>query len=147
MDFITAIASVTKGLEVLKVMRDIDKNFDAASYKGQIAELTAALADAKRDLVDAWDEVASREKEIERLKAAFRLRGENTVVARGLRFEKSSDSSPVGMPYCKRCETMDGILIQLASIRGKEGYKAVCPQCKADFGSEHGYMYPENIPR
>lgn len=147
MDFVTAIASVNQGLEVLKVMRDIDKNFDAASYKGKIAELTVALADAKRDLVDARDEVAAMQKEVGRLKETFRLRAENTVVVRGRRYDKRPDGSPMGMPYCERCETMNGILIHVAGTRGKEGYKAVCPQCKSDFGIEHGYTYPEDSPR
>jgi hypothetical protein len=144
MDFVTAIASVTKGLEILRAMQAIDKQFDAASYKGQIAELTAALADAKRDLVDARDEVAAREKEIDRLKEAFRYRNENTVVVRGLRYDQRPEGGPMGMPYCERCEKMDGILIRLAGIRGRDGYQAVCPQCKSNYGMEHGYMYPED---
>jgi hypothetical protein len=144
MDFVTAIASVTKGLEILKVMRDIDKNFDAASYKGKIAELTVALADAKRDLIDARDEVDIKDKEISRLKEVFRGRSENTVISRGRRYEARPDGSPMGMPYCDRCETMDGILIRLTEVVGKEGYKAICPQCKSDFGREHGFTYPED---
>jgi hypothetical protein len=146
MDFVTAIASVTKGLEILKVMRDIDKNFDAASYKGQMAELTVALADAKRDLVDARDEVASKEKEIARLKETFRRRSDDTVVVRGLRFEKSPGGGAMGMPFCDRCETVDGVLIRLANVSGKDRRTAICPQCKADYGLEHGYLYPEQMP-
>jgi hypothetical protein len=146
MDFVTAIASVTKGLEILKAMQDIDKNLDAASYKGKIADLTVALADAKRDLVDARDEVAAGQEKIARLKEAFRMRAEGTVVVRGRRYERHPDGTPMGMPYCQRCETMDGVLIHLAEVSGKEGYKAVCPQCKSDFGIEHGYMYPEDGP-
>ncbi len=139
MDFVAAIASITKGLEVLKVIRDIDKNFDAASYKGKIAELTTALADAKLALVDARDEAAGKQKEIDRLKEAFRQRSENTVIVQGCRYEKSADGKPLGMPYCERCEKIDGVLIHLASTGGKDGYKAICPQCKSDFGRKHGY--------
>jgi hypothetical protein len=47
MDFVAAITSVTKAFEILKTMQDIDKNFDAASYKAKIAELSVALADAR----------------------------------------------------------------------------------------------------
>jgi hypothetical protein len=143
MDFGTAIASVTHALELLRVMKDIDKDFDAASYKGRIAELTVALADAKRDLVDARDAVADSQKEIERLKETFRRRTESTVVVRGRRFEKTPAGEAMGMPFCDRCETMDGILIRLVSvIDAKTGRKAICPQCKSDFGNELGFIYP-----
>jgi hypothetical protein len=145
MDFVTAITSVTKGFEILKTMQDIDKNFDAASYKAKIAELFVALADAKRDLVDARDEVAAKENEIERLKQTFRRRAEATVVVRGRRYEVRPDGKPMGMPYCDRCETVDGILIRLVRVTGEHNYTAVCPQCKTDFGREQGYMYPEDI--
>jgi hypothetical protein len=72
---------------------------------------------------------------------------ENTVVVRGLRYEKRPDGGgPMGMPYCERCEKIDRVLIRLAGVRGNDGYKAICPQCKSDFGMEHGYIYPEDRP-
>jgi hypothetical protein len=149
MDFITAITSVTKGIEVLKALQTIDKQFDAASYKVQIAELTVALADAKMALVDARDEVAERDKEIIRLKENFRQRGKDTIVFQGMRYDKNpADGMPMGGAYCARCDTMDGFLIHLARVPTKEGYKSICPQCKAVFAAAAAYQfpYPENQP-
>jgi len=34
------------------------------------------------------------------------------------------------MPFCIRCDTIDGILIRLAKTSTKDGYKALCPSCK-----------------
>jgi hypothetical protein len=149
MDFITAITSVTKGIEVLKALQTIDKQFDAASYKVQIAELTAALADAKMALVDARDEVAERDKEIIRLKESFRQRREDTIVVRGMRYDKNPvDDKPMGVAYCSRCDTMDGVLIHLERVYAKDGSKSICPQCKAVFAptATFQYPYPENQP-
>ncbi len=141
-DFAVALASVTKGLEVLKTMQEIDKNYDAATYKRKIAELMSAVADAKMALIEAREDAASKDKEIDRLKDGLRFRHENTVVVRGFRYEKGQNEGPIGMPFCPRCDTIDGVLIRIAETRGKDGYKAICPNCKSDFGLLHGYGYP-----
>ncbi len=68
MDIPIALTSLTKGLELLKAIREIDKNFDAATYKGKIAELMSTVADAKNALIEARHELAARDQEIKRLK-------------------------------------------------------------------------------
>jgi hypothetical protein len=79
-----------------------------------------ALADAKISLIDARDEVDHRDKEISRLKETLRQRTEDTIVVKGMRYEKHPDTGKaVGMPYCGRCEAMDGVLIRLArTVKG-----------------------------
>src|SRR5258708_32123904 len=79
MDIPIALTSLTKGLELLKAIREIDKNFDAATYKGKIAELMSTVADAKNALTEARDELAARDQEIKRLKTNFQLKDDNTV--------------------------------------------------------------------
>jgi len=140
-DFAVALTSLTKGLEALRAIQEIDKNLDAATYKAKIADLMSAVADAKIALVDAREEIASKDKEIDQLKEGLRFRRENTIVVRGFRFEKAQNRSPMGMPFCTRRDTIDGILIRLAKTSTKDGYKALCPSCKADFGGEHGFGY------
>ena len=61
--------ALSKGLETLKIMREIDKDFDAAAYKAKIAELMGSVADAKIALIDAneqisetWSNVSQRRK-------------------------------------------------------------------------------------
>jgi soluble cytochrome b562 len=71
-DFAVALASKTKGWEALKAIQEIEKNLDAATYKAKVAELMSAVADAKIALVDAREEVASKNKEIGRLKEGLR---------------------------------------------------------------------------
>lgn len=139
-DFVAALTSLTKGFEVLKTMKEIDKNLDAATYKARIAELMSAVADAKIALVDARDEVATKVQGIAKLKEGLRIRRDNTLVVQGFRYEKGENGQPIGMPFCTRCDTVDVVLIRVRTREGES--KAAWPQCKADFGFQHGYPYP-----
>lgn len=141
MDIPLALTAMSKSLEVLKAIREIDKDFDAASYKAKIAELMSSVAEARIALADARDEIAAKDKEIARLKDGLKFREDHTIVVRGRRYEKGSNGKPIGMPFCERCDTVDGLLIRIASTSSKDGYVAICPQCKANYGREHGYSY------
>jgi hypothetical protein len=141
MDIPLVLTTLSKSLEALKAIRDIDKDFDAASYRAKIAELMNSVADAKIALTEAQDEIAAKDKEITRLKDGLKFREERTIFVRGRRYEKGSNEKPIGMPFCERCDTVDGILIRIAGNFTKEGYVAICPQCKANYGQQHGYPY------
>jgi len=140
MDFIGAMATATKAIEGLKLLRGLEKSFDEASLL-TIADLTTNLADLKIALGEAKSEAAEKDAEISRLKNEFAFRAENTIESEGFRYEKSSDGKPQGMPFCTRCEKVDGRLIPIAFTMSKAGNKSVCPQCKADFGAQHGRGY------
>lgn len=145
MDIMTSIAAVSKGLELLKTLNEINSEFDRATYKAKIAELMSTLAEAKTSLLDAREEMREKNQEIAQLQQAFAFVKDNTVVKRGLRYQKAPDGSPEGMPFCDRCERIDGRLIRLVGTStSKDGYKALCPQCKGDFGMEHGWTYFED---
>jgi hypothetical protein len=141
MDFIGAIAAATKAYEGVKLLRGLEKNFDDATFKGTIADLTTNLAELKMALTEAKSEAAEKDAEISRLKKEFAFAAENTVEVQGFRYAKASDGRPQGMPFCTRCERVDGRLIPLAKTTSPQGYKAICPQCKADFGRHHGFGY------
>jgi hypothetical protein len=102
-----------------------------AEWKAKAAELLSNLADVKVALVDAREEIAEREKEIARLKAAFQLR-EDCVRRDNFLYDKNPDGSPAGQPYCSRCEQIDGVMIKLTYDEGMRG-NAICPQCKAKY--------------
>ena len=138
MDFIGTIAIATKAIEGLKLLRGLEKTFDEASFKMQIADITSNLADLKTALVEAKSEAAEKDAEISRLKNEFAFRAENTIEWQGFRYEKSSDGKPQGMPFCTRCEKVDGRLIPIADTTSKA---SACPQCKANFGPQHGWGY------
>jgi hypothetical protein len=138
MDFMGAIATSTKAIEGLKLLMSLEKTFDEASFKLRIADITSNLADLKIALTEAKSEAADKDAEILRLKKEFAFSGENTIMAYGFRYEKSSRGDAQGLPFCPRCEKVDGRLINLARTIGRN---ATCPQCKADFGHVTGYQY------
>jgi hypothetical protein len=47
MDIITAIAAATKSLELVKAIKDIDRQMSVAELKAKSAELLSDLADVK----------------------------------------------------------------------------------------------------
>jgi|ERR1700733_4054795 hypothetical protein len=71
MDFIGIIAIATKAIEGLKLLRGLEKTFDEASFKMQIADITSNLADLKIALVEAKSEAAEKDAEISRLKKSL----------------------------------------------------------------------------
>lgn len=148
MDFIGAIATATKAIEGLKLLMSLEKTFDEASAKLRIADITSNLADLKIALTEAKSEAAEKDAEILRLKKEFAYAVENTIIEHGFRYDKSSDGRPEGMPFCPRCEKVDGRLIHLAMTTSPQGWKSICPQCKSDFGAEHGHPYASpSVPR
>jgi len=145
MDIVTTITAVSKGLDLLKSLKEIDAEYDRATYKAQIAELMSTLAEAKTSLLDSREDLRAKEAELAELKKTFEFKRDNTVINRGKRYEKAPDGSPQGMPFCDRCERVDGRLIRIVETRtNKDGYKAICPQCKSDYGMEHGFTYLED---
>jgi hypothetical protein len=146
MDFIGAITAATKAYEGLKLLKGLEKNFNEASFKATIAEITSNLADVKMALTEARAEAAEKDAEIDRLRKEFAFLIDNTIMSKGFRYEKSSQGRPQGMPFCPRCEKVDGRLMRLAKTTSKEGFKAICPQCKAEFGNQHGYGYDSTPP-
>jgi hypothetical protein len=142
MDVMGTIAALSNGLEILKKLKDIDLEFDRAKYKAQVAELMSTLAEAKISLLDAREQLQSKDVEVASLKETFEFARDSTVIQRGMRYQKAPDGNPEGMPFCDRCEKVGGRLIRIVGTStAKDGYKAICPQCKADYGREHGYTY------
>jgi hypothetical protein len=131
MDPMTTLATLGKSLEVLKTMRDIDKNFDAATYKAKIAELMSDIADAKIALIDAKDQIDALKKSEATLKVAFQRR-EDCVRDNDFLFERDDIGNPKGMPFCSRCEQADGFLMKLANDAGARD-NAFCPRCTTKY--------------
>ena len=79
MDIPTAVSVVSQSIGIVKQLRDLDRDFDKAAAKAQMAELYSNLADVKMALTDARHELQSKsahirelEKQIEDLGAGER---------------------------------------------------------------------------
>jgi rubrerythrin len=88
-------------------------------------------------LIEANQELAARDTEIDRLKRAFAFRSE-TIEKHNMLYEKYKDRA-VGMPFCPRCLEVDGRYIKLTFLQ-KEGKPTRCPQCKSDYERQTEYV-------
>jgi hypothetical protein len=64
MDIVAALTMINQALTVVKAARDLEKGYDAAVLKGQMADLYGTLADVKIALSDARDEIHERDQKV-----------------------------------------------------------------------------------
>jgi hypothetical protein len=132
-DIMTALATASQAIKLAQDLRSIDKAMDAAEYKLKIAELSGALSDIKLALVEAKDELASKQSEIDKLKGTF-ARVQETVEIRGYKYDKNAEGKPTGRAYCPVCE-QKGTLMHLSKL----GPMQQCPSCKAVYQNVTSY--------
>ncbi|RXH04917.1 hypothetical protein [Bradyrhizobium vignae] len=130
MDIMSALSVGTKALEALKAIKDIEKDFDAATWKAKVAELMSDVADMKMALVEANDKIAELEKRAADLTAQVTFKAENTVYENGFLYEVFQDGDVAEFPFCQHCMT-DGRHVRIARAPG--GASAICPSCKTHF--------------
>lgn len=131
MNIMEGLSAISAAIGIARDLRQIDKGIDEAEFKLKIADIQSQLADAKIALIDAQDEIASRDSTIERLRKEMSRRAD-TVQHDGFRYEKQADGSAVGLPFCPRCDEVDGILIRLIRTFKPNRVKE-CPQCRRDY--------------
>jgi hypothetical protein len=96
-----ALTIASRTLELTKALRDIDHRIELAELKNKAADIYQSMADLKMALVDAHEELQSKDKEIQRLLKEFAFKGE-TIERHNMIYEKR-DNGPVGFPFCPRC--------------------------------------------
>ena len=72
MDILTGLNALGQATAILKEIRGIEQNLDAATYKIKIAELYENLSDAKMSLTDAREALHSKDQEIKALQAQIK---------------------------------------------------------------------------
>lgn len=68
MDIASGLTLLGQATGIVKTLREIDKSFDLANVKAQMAELYVTLADVKMSLSDAREELHNRDQEIRDLR-------------------------------------------------------------------------------
>jgi hypothetical protein len=131
MDIAAWLASVKPAMDVAKALKDINKSFDEAVYKSNIADLTEKLSDARLALIEAKEQAFEKDKEIGELKRLQIERGHLVEGEGGYRYRADGNGAPLGFPMCPKCDPVDGRLIQL--VEDKAGNAAICPACASQF--------------
>ena len=67
MDIATGLTLLAQATGIVKNLQDIDKGFDAAALKSQMADLYSTLADVKIALSDARETIHERDRKITEL--------------------------------------------------------------------------------
>ena len=132
MDIVGGIAAASQALGIAKALRGIEKDYDAATYKAQIADLINALTDARIALADAKEVMADRDKEVERLKSNFAVKATLVKADGDYEFFADEDGNPVGYPTCPTCQPVRGLVVQLKQKGHSQS--AWCPVCSNSFG-------------
>jgi hypothetical protein len=145
MDFVTPIAIAKQALDALQNLRKVEKALDEATLKAELAEVTSKMADVRMALVDAKDDAAAKDAEINRLKKSFETKNALVTYHQQKYFRSEADpTKPVGLPICPRCEEVDGRIILMRS--GERGMSAKCPQCKTDYHHVQRWSEPQSAP-
>ncbi|MCV3766465.1 hypothetical protein [Rhizobium sp. TRM95796] len=69
MDFVGIMTIAGQTLGIIKDLRDVERDFDAASYKSQMTELYNNVSELRMALTDAREELHAKGREIEELKS------------------------------------------------------------------------------
>jgi hypothetical protein len=113
-DFVMALSTAPQVLKLLNELRGVDKAFDAAALKLKIAKLSGAVSDLKLALVDAKEEIAGKQKEIDRLEGLMKRHAE-LIEAGGYKYDKNEKGKATGHAYCPVCEQA-GTLVHVAML-------------------------------
>lgn len=138
MDLISGIGAAKHALDIAKALKNVEKNYDDATFKIQIIDLISALTDARLALAEAKEEMAARDHEIERLKNAFAVKGELVKGDGDYRYFVSGDGLPSGYPICPSCDQVEGRIIQLK--QKVHYYIGSCPSCDKEFSPVTCYL-------
>jgi len=130
-DIAGAISAVTAAVGLLKEMNQVDREFDKASLKLKIAELSGAVATAQIALAEAQKELNEKDARIAALERRFKEKGDNLVEFHGHLYRKKADGKPQGRPYCPNCAPNGDFI--MAVHTNKPGRSLECPSCGTDF--------------
>lgn len=129
------IAAATFAMNAAKDLIGIDRSISEADFKLKIAVMTESIANVKIAMVELQDELHRSEKEVQRLRAAFKTK-EETVKENGFHYV-SDNGVPVGMPLCPVC-IEEGSFQRIAQASST----FFCPKCTSKFGLIRGKANP-----
>jgi hypothetical protein len=126
----TAITTVKTAVSIANALQSADHLMEKAQLELQIAELVDTLRTAQKELIEVEDLIASKDKEIERLKSALVTKKILTRVGDAF-YELDSKGNASGDPLCSACWQRDGKAIYIVS--DGIGELNICPICGGMF--------------
>lgn len=136
------IASISAGLQAVKLAIDIAKDlrstesaFKDAEAKLKLVDLMEALAEARVQLLDAQEENLALQKEIHELQSKLNEKDE-VVFRNGLYYYADPKPGKPEGPFCPHCyQTKDKLLLLKKAEPAFQVFgEYVCSSCKEHFG-------------
>ena len=131
MDITGGLAAASSALGIAKSLRDIEKSYDTATARVKIVDLMEALADTRLALMDAKEQIADKDAEIERLSKTEADRSKLLTGDGGYNYMRNDAGRPDGFPVCPKCDEVDSRLICL--VQNKAVDAAKCPACANEY--------------
>lgn len=137
MDVMMGLAAASQALDAAKKLRDLEKDFDAATFKMEIANLMVALSDTKIALSEARETIAEKDAEIRRLST---IQASQVRVVKNGGFSFGVDDGIVRrIPFCPTCE-QNGKQNQFSEPMSG---MFLCPVCHR---AESALPFPPSLP-
>jgi hypothetical protein len=137
------VSTISVSLGLIRELNQIDAQFDKASFKLKIAELTSKLAEAQLGLTELTGEIAKRDGLISDLQSALKEQFE-LIEHTGAKY-RAIDGRPVGNQLCRLCIPREGLLIETREDR--KNNTDICPNCGAVYKHTTKFLYPEQRPK
>jgi hypothetical protein len=133
-DWPIAFSTVTNAINLVKQLGAIEKRIDQATLKMTVADLTSSIAELKLTLVNAKEEAAAKEAEIERLQSTYKRSKDDLIEHIGYFYRKRPppNEGPAGNPFCPVCYQTKGLLFE-TTFTTEAGRPTECPSCRAKF--------------
>lgn len=141
MDIGAAITSLTTAQKIAKGLREIEKAYDAANLKAQIADLLSNIADAKSELVEAQSVIKEKDEEIKRLNEALVINPDLIEGPGGYKWQNRGEGLRIGLPVCPTC--LDREARQVVLVRSGRYLAAQCPRCSTPFDPVERFLEPD----
>jgi len=133
----TALTGLKNAMDVVTRISRSDLSLERSELKARLVDVVEELSEARLVLMETQQHIRDRDAEIERLRAAFKLKDE-VVRHMDAYFSKSADGKPTGDPYCMYCFERDGLLYHLTE--DMRFHHRTCPNCKHFVDSRRSYI-------
>lgn len=124
-----ALSGIKNATDIAKLIKNSGASLEAAEIKLKLADLIEALAEAKIELANVREIVATKEDEIKALKTQLSVQGK-VVWEEPYYFVVGNEGGKDG-PYCQKCYDSEKKLIRLQSP-SQNGYWE-CHECKSGY--------------
>ena len=119
------VSGIKAAWDIAKAVKLSTDAIDDAQVKLQMAELIAALADARVQAADSTERIAELENLL-KVKQEFQFDGE-------VYFQVNEEANTKSGPWCPTCFDARNLQIRLQLARKHSNRKYECYECKAEF--------------